>query len=104
VLNEDAAATAAAAAAADDDDDNDDVGWPESPYRTRQMRAVLAKLPVDNLFVIEWLVTRRLISRVRSRHFCLTTASAKEVTGLSPSVCLTLSVITSCGYTKEGYT
>jgi len=38
--------------------------WPESPYRTRQMRGMLAKLPVDNLFVVEWLITRRVINRV----------------------------------------
>ena len=70
----------------DDDDDDDDVDWPESPYRTRQMRAVLAKLPVDNLFVIEWLVTRHLITRVRSLHFCLTLPAPRR----SPD-CLRLS-------------
>jgi len=68
-------------------------GWPESPYRTRQMRSLLAKLPVDSLFVIEWLVTRRLIDRVRSRVFhCL--RQCRQITTLTQFVCMTVSVIT----------
>jgi len=62
--------------------------WPESPYRTRQMRGMLAKLPVDNLFVVEWLITRRVINRVLMHTIpTIVLHSSHSVLSLNPSHC-----------------